>query len=95
VLSLHFLLLLLLLFLLSNGFSITDVIAITSNQKHLTDGNLVTTLGKAASIQKSHHNNAITNTKPIQSNDKSISVTNTMGDSSKVVILTFGQVRMG
>jgi hypothetical protein len=85
VLSIPFLLLLLLL----NGFSIPDILAIASSQKHLTLGNLVTTLRKAAKIQKSHRRSAITNTKPIQSNDKSISVTNTVGDSSKVVILTF------
>jgi hypothetical protein len=89
VLSIPFLLLFLLLFLLSNGFSITDVLAIASNQKNLTHDNLITTLGKA-SIQKSHHNNAITDAKPNQSNGKSVGVTDTIGDSTKVVILTFG-----
>ena len=86
VLSIPFLMLV----LLSNGFSITDIMAIASNQKHLTHSNLVTTPGKAANTQKSHHNNAITKTKSIQSNDISTSVTSTIGDSSKVVILTFG-----
>ena len=80
----------LLLFLLPNGFSITDILAIASSQKHLTHDNLVTTIGKATNIQKNLHNNAITNTKPIQSNDKSVGVTNSNSGNSKVVILTFG-----
>ncbi len=80
----------LLLFLLPDGFSITDTLVIASSQKHLSHGNLVTTIGKVTNIQKNLHNNAITNTKPIQSNDKSVGVTNSISDNSKVVILTFG-----
>ena len=57
VLSISFLLLF--LFLLPNGFSITDILAMASSQKHLTDGNLVTTIGKATQNQENHHSNAI------------------------------------
>ncbi len=60
VLSISFLLLFLYLFLLPNGFSITDILAIDSSQKHLTNGNLVTTIGKATQNQKNHHDNTIT-----------------------------------
>ena len=79
-----------LLFLLPNGFSITDILAMASSQKHLTDGNLVITIGTTTQNQKNHHNNAVTNTKPNHSKDKSVGVTNNIGDNGKVVILTFG-----
>jgi len=78
------------LFLLLGGFSVTDIWAITTNQKHGRHGKLITTLGIAIKIPKSHHNNPITNAKPNHSNDKSVGVTNSIGNSSKVVILTFG-----
>jgi peptidoglycan/xylan/chitin deacetylase (PgdA/CDA1 family) len=91
VLSISFLLLF--LFLLPNGFSITDILAMASSQKHLTDGNLVTTIGKATQNQENHHNNAITNTKPNHRNDKSVGATNSIGDNGKVVILTFGDTK--
>ncbi len=93
VLSISFLLLFLFLFLLPNGFSITDILAIDSSQKHLTNGNLVTTIGKATQNQKNHHDNTITNTKPNHSNDKTAGVTNSIGDNGKVVILTFGDTK--
>jgi Polysaccharide deacetylase len=78
------------LFLLSSGFSITDISAMANSQIHINNGNLLTTIGQAVKIPKSHHNNAIANAKPIHTNDKSFGVINTISDNSKVVILTFG-----
>jgi peptidoglycan/xylan/chitin deacetylase (PgdA/CDA1 family) len=67
-------------------------LALASSQKHISHGNLITTIGKPTRIEKSRHNNAITNTKPIHNNGENNGLSNTIsnGNTSKVVILTFG-----
>ena len=77
--------------LFQGSFSTTHILALASSQKHISYGNLITTIGKPTRIEKSHHNNSITHTRPLD-NDKFNGSSNiiTSNTNSKVVILTFG-----
>jgi peptidoglycan/xylan/chitin deacetylase (PgdA/CDA1 family) len=74
-------------FLLSNLFSINDILA--SNQNHTGTDTNITTTGEATKIH-SGHNSPITKTNQIHTNTKTNGLINNLSENSKVVILTFG-----
>ena len=77
--------------LFQSSFSNAHILALASSQRHISQGNLITTIGKLTTIEKSHHNNPITNARPLDNNDKLNGLSNVTSDTnSKVVILTFG-----
>ena len=78
--------------LFHSSFSTPHILALASSQKHISHDNLITTIGKPTRVEKSHHNNSITDTRPLDNNDKANGPSNiiTSDANSKVVILTFG-----
>jgi len=84
-------------FLSQSSFSIAHILALASSQKHnISHGSHITTIVKPTRVAKSHHNtnNAITRSKPTRNNNnggsKQLSSTISNVNTTKVVILTFG-----